>query len=150
MRATSQKLIQRSLVQPATRTFDERARIKVCSGISPYYTAGLPEGYYDTILVLQLCNFDMKSPTLNERIAVVFAFPGHLAADALRSSLTDLLDVRTHAASTSQLLCCSRQHSECMQRYQVCCARLSIHKREGFLICNSAGWSFLPAAAIAQ
>lgn len=58
---------------------------------------------YDTILVLQLCNFDMKSPTLNERIAVAFAFPGHLAADALRSSLTDLLDVRSQAASTSQL-----------------------------------------------
>ena len=54
-------------------------------------------------MILQLCNFDMKSPTVNERIGVVFAFPGHLAADALRSSLTALLDVRTKFTSMSQL-----------------------------------------------
>lgn len=100
MRPTSQKLIQRSLVQPTKRTYDEPARIKVCSGVSPFCSELPP---YDTVIVLQLCNFDMKSPTLNERIAVVFAFPGHLASDALRSSLTDLLDVRKRAASASQL-----------------------------------------------
>ena len=44
-------------------------------------------------LHLQLCNFDRKSPTLTERIAVVFAFPGHLSADALRLSLATLVEV---------------------------------------------------------
>ncbi|KAL3158418.1 hypothetical protein ABBQ38_010653 [Trebouxia sp. C0009 RCD-2024] len=91
MSAKSPVLVQRSFVQPANRTFSEPDRIK-------------------------LCNFDMKSPTLNERIAVVFAFPGHLAADALVLSLRSLLD-----------------------RYPACCGRLSIGKGEGFLVCNSAG-----------
>ena len=93
--------------------------------------------------MLQLCNFDLKSPTLNERIGVAFAFPGHLAADALRSSLTDLLDVRPE--SVSHEFGCHNiiNMADFVQRFPVCCGRLSINKREGFLICNSAGKSFI-------
>ena len=43
---------------------------------------------------LQLCNFDTKSPTLTERIAVVFAFPGHVSSESLRSSLAAMIEVR--------------------------------------------------------
>lgn len=138
MPATSQKLIQRSLVQPGNRTLSKPDRIKVCCR-----QAALPvtcmaclrhDGY------LQLCNFDMKSPTLNERIAVVFAFPGHLAADALRSSLRGLLDVRLQLTSLASTLIAGDLPG-CMQRYPVCCGRLSIGKGEGCLVCNSAGRS---------
>ena len=34
--------------------------------------------------------------------------------------------------------------SDYMQRYPVCCGRLSINKREGSLVCNSAGESLTP------
>lgn len=65
---------------------------------------------------IKLCNFDRKSPTLTERIAVVFAFPGHLSADALRLSLATLVE-----------------------RYPVCCGRLRFSGGDGFIVCNSMG-----------
>ena len=92
MSAKSPVLVQRSLVQPANRTFSEPDRIKVRCSHGP--CAPLAWVVCETLVMLQLCNFDMKSPTLNERIAVVFAFSGRLAPDALILSLRGLLDVR--------------------------------------------------------
>ena len=70
---------------------------------------------------MQLCGFDLKTPTLTERVSVIFVFPGHLSADGLRLSLSRLLEVHMRCAQSREYSFMLDVKSSLVCRNILCC-----------------------------
>lgn len=81
-----------------------------------------PRGVTQQVEAVQLCTFDLRRPTLTERVAVLFTFPRHSSAALWQRSLQHLLE-----------------------KYPVCCGRLHFDGKDGYIACNSAGIPFYEA-----